>query len=61
MQMEFLWGGGHARYWKILEDLYNDYVKGSDPYPKTFSGAYSLLTNYMQYKLYISSLGGETR
>lgn len=35
-----------GRYWKLIEDLENDYTKGNNNYPTTISGAYNLLENY---------------
>ena len=57
--MAFLRGADRERYGKLLEDLDNDYVKGKNSHLKTVSGAYSLLTNYRQYKMYTLNGGGD--
>ena len=50
--MEFLWRVYRTIYGELLKDLGNDGIKFKYSYPKTVSGAYSLLTDYTQYKPY---------
>ena len=56
--MAFLRGVDRVRYGKPLEELDNNCVKGIESYPKTVSGAYSILSNYMQYTSYTYTGGG---
>jgi hypothetical protein len=42
----FLNGADRIPYGKLLDGLQNDYLQGHDGYPKTFSSAYHLLTNW---------------
>ena len=44
----FLLGSDRTRYGKLIEDLENDYLQGSNNYPKTVIAAYNLLTNWKQ-------------
>jgi hypothetical protein len=41
----FLLSAGCRQYWRLLEDLYNDFLQGQDWYPKTLTAAFSLLAN----------------
>ena len=42
----FIVGADKARYWKYLEDLENDFLKGRNDYPTTLNDAYIVLSNY---------------
>ena len=42
----FIMGSDKSRYWKYLEDLENDFLKGRDDYPITLNDAYRVLSNY---------------
>ena len=44
----FLLGSDRACYGKLIEDLENDYLLGSNNYPKMVIAAYNLLTNWKQ-------------
>jgi len=47
------------RYGKLVEDLENDHIQGSDKYPKTLTDAYSLLVHWKQSpKNLMRALGG---
>jgi hypothetical protein len=48
LAMSFLARSDKARYGQKIEDLENDFLQGQDNYPKTISGAYSLLINWKQ-------------
>jgi hypothetical protein len=45
MACAFLVGSDRDRYGKLVEDLENDHIQGSDKYPKTLTDAYSLLVH----------------
>ena len=38
-------GADKSRYWKYLEDLENDFLKGRNDYPETLNDAYRVLSN----------------
>ena len=44
--MMFLSGADGNRYWKLREELSNDYAKGANNYPETLDGMLRLLNNY---------------
>ena len=39
----------HGRYGKLIEEVENAYLKGSNDYPRTPTEAYNLLVNYRTY------------
>jgi hypothetical protein len=43
-----LYGSDRTRYGKMLEDLKNDYIQGTDNYPTTLQQAYNLLVHWKQ-------------
>ena len=48
----FLLGSDRARNGKLIEDLENDYLQGTNNYPKTVVTAYNLLTDWKQENRY---------
>ena len=46
LAMMFLRGADRNRYWKLRDELSNDYAKGVDNYPTTLDGMLRLLNNY---------------
>ena len=59
MACAFLVGSDRDRYGKLVEDLENDHIQGSDKYPKTLTNAYSLLVHWKQSpKNLMRALGG---
>ena len=46
LAIAFLMGADRVQYGGLLAELENDYLKGSDQYPKTMVAAYNLLVNY---------------
>jgi hypothetical protein len=50
LAITFLSGADKARYVKLLEDLENDFTKGSNYYPTSVTSAYNLLVNYKNYQ-----------
>jgi hypothetical protein len=46
LAMMLLSGANNNRFWKLREDLANDYTKGRDNYPSTVDGMLRLLNNY---------------
>jgi hypothetical protein len=46
LAMMFLSGADKERYWKLRDELSNDYAKGADNYPSTLDGMLRLLNNY---------------
>jgi hypothetical protein len=44
--MMFLSGADGNRYWKLREELSNDYAKGANNYPDTLDGMLRLLNNF---------------
>ena len=46
-------------YGNILEKLYNYFSEGKYSYPTTVLGAYSLIMNYRQFKLYTCTNRGD--
>ena len=43
--ISFLMGGDRYYYWKLLEELHNDYLSGNDRYPKSLDEAYTLMSD----------------
>ena len=33
-------------YWKLLEELHNDYLSGNNRYPKSLDKAYNLMSDW---------------
>ena len=48
LAMAFLLGSDQRRFGKLVEDLGNDFLLGTDSYPKTLITAYNVLTNWQQ-------------
>ena len=46
LAMMLLSGANKGRFWKLREDLANDYTKGRDNYPSTVDGMLHSLNNY---------------
>jgi hypothetical protein len=46
LAMMFLSGADRTRYWKLRDELSNDYAKGTDNYPNTLDGMLRLLNNH---------------
>ena len=42
--ISFLTGGDMDYYWKLLAELYNDYLSGNNRYPKSLDKAYTLMS-----------------
>jgi hypothetical protein len=40
----------HLRYGKLVEDIDNDFTKGSKNYPLTVTSSYNLVVNYNNYQ-----------
>lgn len=51
----FIAKADNENFGKLKEDLENDYAKGSNHYPTQLTDAYSLLSNFKQYKKKTSS------
>jgi hypothetical protein len=49
LAVAFLNASDNSRYGKLLEDLENDFTKGTNNYPKTLTSAYNLMVNYKNY------------
>jgi hypothetical protein len=48
LAMAFMLSADRSRYGRLLEEMENEYLKGTDNWPTTVTGAYHLLTNYHQ-------------
>jgi hypothetical protein len=48
LAMAFLMGADRNRYGKLIEDLENAFTQGQDNYPRTVTGAYTMLTTWKQ-------------
>jgi hypothetical protein len=46
LAMMFLSGANNSKFWKLREDLANDYVKGRDNYPSTVDAALRMMNTY---------------
>ena len=60
--ISFLMGGDRDYYWKLLEELHNDYLSGNDRYPKSLDEAYTLMSdrNHNPHIYGGSGVGGVT-
>ena len=59
MAMAFISGANRIKYGRLIEELENSYLKGSNnEYPKTLTDAYNLLLNYKNDPM--NHLGGNT-
>jgi hypothetical protein len=50
LTVAFLSASDKSRYGKVLEDLENDFMKGTNNYLKTLTSAYNLMVNYKKYQ-----------
>jgi len=48
LAVAFLLGSDRSRYGRLIKNLENDYLQGTNHYPTTVTGAYNLLTNWKQ-------------
>ena len=48
----FLGGIDKARYGKLIEELSNSYLKGSDDYPRTMDSAFTLVSHYQHNRIF---------
>jgi hypothetical protein len=48
LAMAFMLSADQARYSHLLEEIENEYLKGTNNWPTTITGAYRLSTNYRQ-------------
>jgi hypothetical protein len=48
LAMAFMLSADWARYGHLLKEMENEYLKGTNNWPTTVTGAYHLLTNYCQ-------------
>jgi Reverse transcriptase (RNA-dependent DNA polymerase)/Zinc knuckle len=48
LAMSFILGADKLRYGRLIENLENDYLQGTDKFPETVTDAYNLLTNWKQ-------------
>ena len=52
-------GGDGDYYWKLLEELHNDYLSGNDRYSKSLDEAYILMSDWKHdHHTYGGSGGG---
>jgi hypothetical protein len=50
LAVELCYMADNTIYEKLLEDLENDYTKGSNNYPSNVTSSYNLLVNYKNYQ-----------
>lgn len=48
LECAFILGSDKTRYGKLIKDLENNFVQGTNNYPSTLQGAYSLLVHWKQ-------------
>jgi hypothetical protein len=58
MAVAFLLGSDHDRYQELLVNVENNFLKGSDDYPRMLTAVYNLLSNWKQDQLCIVGTGG---
>ena len=55
----FIMNSDKDRYGDLLVELENDFLKGSNEYPKTMMATYNLLVNWKQEPQNMMGAGGE--